>query len=85
MPTQELKSKFQYINDAKLFNILFTKLARENLIVLDKNIIKLSSHKVALKVDQHEIKEKIKNIYEKSGLTPPFFRNICQPIRFLNV
>jgi selenocysteine-specific elongation factor len=80
MPTQELKSKFQYINDAKLFNILFTKLARENLIVLDKNIIKLSSHKVALKVDQHEIKEKIKNIYEKSGLTPPFFRNICQEL-----
>ncbi len=80
MPTQELKSKFQYINDAKLFNILFTKLARENLIVLDKNIIKLSTHKVALKVDQHEIKEKIKNIYKKSGLTPPFFRNICQDL-----
>ncbi|MCP4720285.1 MAG: selenocysteine-specific translation factor, partial [Desulfobacteraceae bacterium] len=29
MPTQELKSKFQYIEDAKFFNILFTKLAKE--------------------------------------------------------
>ena len=80
MPTQELKSKFQYIDDAKFFNILFTKLSKENLIVLDKNIVKLSTHKVALQVDQHEVKEKIKKIYQTSGLTPPFFRTICQDI-----
>ena len=80
MPTQELKSKFQYIDDAKFFNILFTKLSKENLIVLDKNIVKLSSHEVALQVDQHEVKEKIKKIYQSSGLTPPFFRTICQDL-----
>ena len=80
MPTQELKSKFQYIDDAKFFNILFTKLSKENLIVLDKNIIKLSTHKVALQVDQHEVNEKIKKIYQTSGLTPPFFRTICQDL-----
>ncbi|MCD4674609.1 MAG: selenocysteine-specific translation elongation factor [Desulfobacula sp.] len=80
MPTQELKSKFQYIDDAKFFNILFTKLSKENLIVLDKNIIKLSTHEVALQVDQHAVKEKIKKIYQASGLTPPFFRTICQDL-----
>jgi selenocysteine-specific elongation factor len=80
MPTQELKSKFQYIDDAKFFNILFTKLSKENLIILDKNIVKLPGHKVALKVDQHEVKENIKTIYQKSGLTPPFFRTICQDL-----
>ncbi|MDM8535650.1 selenocysteine-specific translation elongation factor [Desulfobacterales bacterium HSG17] len=80
MPTQELKSKFQYIDDAKFFNILFTRLSKDNLIILDKNIIKLSDHKIALQVDQHEIKEKIKTIYQKSGLTPPFFRSICQDL-----
>ncbi|MBU8910457.1 MAG: selenocysteine-specific translation elongation factor [Desulfobacterales bacterium] len=80
MPTQELKSKFQYIDDARFFNILFTKLSREKLIVLDKNIVKLSTHEVALQVDQHEVKEKIKKIYQASGLTPPFFRTICQDL-----
>jgi selenocysteine-specific elongation factor len=35
---------------------------------------------VALKVDQHEIKEKIVKIYKSSGLTPPFFRTICQDL-----
>jgi len=80
MPTQELKSKFQYIDDTKFFNILFTKLSKENVIVLDKNIVKLSAHKVALQVDQHEVKEKIRQIYVKSGLKPPFFRTICQDL-----
>ncbi len=80
MPTQELKSKFQYIDDAKFFNILFTKLSKENLIIIDKNIIKISTHEVALQVDQHEVKEKINKIYQSSGLTPPFFRTICQDL-----
>jgi len=80
MPTQELKSKFQYIDDTKFFNILFTKLSKENHIVLDKSIVKLSDHEVALQVDQHEIKANIKKIYQTSGLTPPFFRTICQDL-----
>ncbi|WP_367278877.1 SelB C-terminal domain-containing protein [Desulfobacula sp.] len=80
MPTQELKSKFQYIDSTKFFNILFTKLSREKLIVLDKNIAKLSTHEVALQVDQQDVKEKIKKIYQASGLTPPFFRTICQDL-----
>lgn len=80
MPTQELKSKFQYIDDNRFFNILFTKLAKDGQIVQDKNIIKLAGHEVALQVDQHEIKEKILKIYKKSGLTPPFFRTICQDL-----
>jgi selenocysteine-specific elongation factor len=81
MPAQELKSKFQYVDDARFFNILFHRLEKENLIVLDKNRVKLSGFKVALQVDQHEIKEKIADIYKKSGLTPPFFRTICQDLK----
>lgn len=80
MPTQELKSKFQYIDDAKFFNLLFAKLVKENLIVQDKNIVKLADFKVALQVDQHEVKNKIKSIYQSSGLTPPFFRTVCQDL-----
>ena len=37
--------------------------------------MKLSDFKVALQVDQHEIKEKIAGRYKKSGLTPAFFQN----------
>ena len=80
MPTQELKSKFQYIKDDKFFNILFTKLAKEKLVVQDKNLVRLADFQVALQVDQQEVKEKISAIYQKAGLTPPFFRTVCQDL-----
>ena len=80
MPTQELKSKFQYIDDARFFNLIFNRLAKENLLVQDKNLVRLREFKVALQVDQREVKEKISNIYAKAGLTPPFFRTICQDL-----
>ncbi len=77
MPTQELKSKFQYVDDVRFFNILFNRLEKEKAIVQDKNLIKLAGFEVALQVDQHEIKEKMLKVYRASGLTPPFFRSIC--------
>ncbi len=80
MPTQELKSKFQYIQDPKFFNILFARLAKDEAIVQDKNLVKLAGFKVALKVDQHEVKDKIIRVYKDAGLTPPFFRTICQDL-----
>ncbi len=80
MPAQELKSKFKYVEDPRFFNLLFNRMEKEALIVQDKNLVKLAGFKVALQVDQHEIKEKILEIYKKSGLTPPFFRTICQDL-----
>lgn len=80
MPSQELKSKFQYVDDNRFFNILFTRLEKEKVIVQDKNLLRLADFTVALQVDQHEIKEKILKIYASSGLTPPFFRTICQDL-----
>ncbi len=77
MPTQELKSKFQYIEDPKFFNLVFARLVKDGIIILDKNLVKMADHEVALEVDQHEIKEKIRKAYNDSGLTPPFFRTIC--------
>ena len=35
---------------------------------------------MSLEIDQHEVKEKIKGIYQISGLTPPFFRTICRDL-----
>ena len=31
-------------------------------------------------MDQHAVKEKIKTIYQTSGLTPPFFRTVCEDL-----
>ncbi|MCF8074966.1 MAG: selenocysteine-specific translation elongation factor [Desulfotignum sp.] len=80
MPTQELKSKFRYIKDPRFFNILFSRLEKENAVIQDKNLVKLADFKVALQVDQHQIKEDILGIYRSAGLTPPFFRTVCHDL-----
>ncbi|MEA1969148.1 MAG: selenocysteine-specific translation elongation factor [Thermodesulfobacteriota bacterium] len=79
MSRQELKSKFRALreNDSKLFSIVLTKIAKDKKIVQEQNIVRLSTHEIALQVDQQNLKEKISTIYKKSGLTPPFFRVIC--------
>ncbi len=80
MPTQELKSKFQPYINTRLFNLVLNELSKADKIVSRQNIVRLSGHEVTLQVDQHETKEKIRGIYKKSGLTPPFFRTVCQEI-----
>jgi selenocysteine-specific elongation factor len=80
MPTQELKSKFRYIKDPKFFNILFLRLSREDAIIQDKNLVKLAGFEVALQVDQHKVKQDMIHIYRAAGLTPPFFRTVCQDL-----
>jgi selenocysteine-specific elongation factor len=80
MPTQEMKSKFRYIKDPKFFHILFTRLEKENIVTQDKNLVKLADFEVALQVDQHQIRENILGIYRSAGLTPPFFRTVCEDL-----
>jgi selenocysteine-specific elongation factor len=75
-----MKSKFRYIKDPKFFNILFTRLEKENIVTQDKNLVKLADFEVALQVDQHQIRENILGIYRSAGLTPPFFRTVCEDL-----
>lgn len=82
MSKQELKSKFRAFRDkdSKLFPIVVARLVKDGSIVQEANEIRLSTHKVALKVDLQAVKEKISRIYEETALTPPFFRDVCSEL-----
>ena len=82
MPSQELKSKFRAFSDkdSKLFPLIIARLTKENKVLQDKGSIRLSQHEVALQVDEQEVREKFLKTYQDSGLTPPFFRTICQDL-----
>ncbi len=82
MPSQELKSKFRAFNDkdSKLFPLVIARLTKEDKVVQDKGNIRLSQHEVALQVDEQEVRKKFLKTYQESGLTPPFFRTICQDL-----
>ncbi|TET85504.1 MAG: selenocysteine-specific translation elongation factor [Desulfobacteraceae bacterium] len=73
---EELRSRTAGADNAKLFNHLVLQLAREGIIVQDKEIVRLKDHQVTLAQDQEEIRRELEKIYIKSGLQPPYFQEI---------
>lgn len=76
MSREELKTKFPLIMGSKLFNLIINHLKKEGETVSEDDTVRLSGHSVSLGVDQAELKKKIHEIYKKSGLKPPYFRDI---------
>ncbi|MBF0120477.1 MAG: selenocysteine-specific translation elongation factor [Desulfobacterales bacterium] len=80
MSKEELKSKLHRGVETKLFNLLINQLIKEGKIAQAENIISLTNHKIALKIDQVDIKNKILDAYAKSGLAPPYFKELSKSI-----
>jgi selenocysteine-specific elongation factor len=73
---EELRSRTSGAKNPKLFNYLIQKLSQEGDIVQEKEVVRLKSHKVTLAQDQKETRHKLEAIYGKSGLQPPYFKEL---------
>jgi len=80
MPKEELKSKFPPALSAKSFTLVLNQMIKDNDIVQEGETVRLNSHQVALQVDQSEIRRKILAVYRQEGLTPPYFKDLCQSL-----
>jgi selenocysteine-specific elongation factor len=49
-------------------------------LVLEDNLVRLAGHRVSLAIDQAELKQKIENAYVRGGITPPYFKEVCQQL-----
>jgi selenocysteine-specific elongation factor len=76
MSRQGLKSKLAASLDSKLFGLLIQDLTKSNAVIQEKEVIRLSGHRVALEADQKDIRHKIEQTYLQSGLQPPYFRDL---------
>jgi selenocysteine-specific elongation factor len=76
MPSEALKSKLARSLSTKLFGLLIQDLTRSNTIKQEKEIIRLLGHKVALEADQKDVRHRIEQTYLKSGLQPPYFKDL---------
>jgi selenocysteine-specific elongation factor len=74
MPKEELKNRILYNRNPKLFTLIVNHAAKSNEVVVEEDMIRLESHTVSLQADQADIKKKIIETYEKSGLQPSYFR-----------
>ena len=73
---EELRSRTEGADNAKLFNYLISQLVREGAVVQNKEIVHLKDHQVTLAQDQEEIRRELEKIYTKSRLQPPYFQEI---------
>jgi selenocysteine-specific elongation factor len=64
----------------KLFNELIQRMARQDDIVQEKDLVRRSSHQVALAGEQEKMRQGIESIYRQAGLQPPFFREVTQSL-----
>ncbi|MDO9566571.1 MAG: selenocysteine-specific translation elongation factor [Candidatus Desulfaltia sp.] len=76
MPKEELRSKFPFAVETKLFSLMLNLMIKDKVIIQEENTVYLSSHTVSLKVDQADIRTKILDAYVKGGLTPPYFKEL---------
>jgi selenocysteine-specific elongation factor len=80
MPKEELKSKFPRYLGAKLFNLVLNGLIKDKDLIQSEDTVHLAAHKVSLGGDQVDLKQKILDTYKKSGLEPPYFRDISKSL-----
>lgn len=78
MPKEELKSKLPAAVDIKLFMLALQQMTRNSVIEQEEDLVQLSGHRVSLGVDQRALRERILDVYEKEGLRPPYFKDLCR-------
>jgi selenocysteine-specific elongation factor len=53
---------------------------KEKEIVQEENTVRLASHAVALGGKQADVRDKILDTYQKSGLQPPYFKELAKSL-----
>jgi selenocysteine-specific elongation factor len=75
---EELKSRLPQIREAKLFNFILNQLAEQKVLVQEKELVRLTGHKVELKEDQQAVRDSLEKVYLTSGLQPPYFKELAE-------
>ena len=76
MTKEAVKAKLPKGVEAGVFNLLIRELTKSNTLVQEKEVLRLSSHRVALQADQKDIRYKLEQAYLQAGLQPPYFREL---------
>ncbi|MBW1846952.1 MAG: selenocysteine-specific translation elongation factor [Deltaproteobacteria bacterium] len=80
MAKEELKSKFPAFLDSKLFNIVLNQMVKDKQVIQEEDVVRSAAHTVSLGADQTDVREKILKVYQESGLTPPYFKELSKTL-----
>ena len=71
LPKEELRTGFKQEIDQKVFGYCLNDLMKKEKVIQEESVIRLATHKVALKADEEKLKADIKAWYGGKGLQTP--------------
>ena len=78
---EELRRRLPEALEVRLFNYLLQDMENQKRIVIDKELVRLASHRVVLGEEQEELAKKMESLYHKGGLTPPTLKEAGAALR----
>lgn len=78
---EELRRRLPEELEVRLFNYLLQEMETQKRIVIDKELVRLASHRVVLGEAQEELAKKLEALYQKGGLTPPTLKEAGAAVR----
>ena len=81
IPKEELKTTLPHGIDTKTYLLLLQSMSKSGEVAIEEDTLRLASHKVSLAADQETLRKKILDAYDSGGLTPPYFKTVCQDLQ----
>lgn len=78
---EELKATAVDTVSVKLFNMVLANLGKKEIIVSDKDNVRLSSHLVQLAGEEDALRQSIASTYAQAGLTPPSLSDVINSFK----
>jgi selenocysteine-specific elongation factor len=73
---EELRRKLPEQMEVRLFNDLLVRLNGRKKIALEKDLVRLASHKVTLAADQEDLTRNLEALYRRGQLSPPTLKEV---------
>ena len=73
---EELRRKLPPQMEVRLFNYLLGRLAQQKQVALEKDLVRLASHRVQLATDQEDVTRRLEALYKRGQLSPPTLKEV---------
>ena len=75
---EELRRQLPPAMEVRLFNYLLGGMAQKKQIVSEKDLVRLSTHKVTLAQDQEDVSRRLEELYRRGHFSPPTFKEATE-------
>jgi selenocysteine-specific elongation factor len=78
---EELRRQLPPAMEVRLFNYLLSDLVQKKRVVTEKDLVRLSTHKVTLAQDQEDLSRRLDEMYHRGHFSPPTFKEAIEALK----